>query len=86
MDPRVIRRIKTVQDHLITPASEADVVRAETAGQEYGQTLNAEMQTMADERKKSTFNVREMTYFLDEGRQNTEVKVRIWILLGKFNH
>lgn len=77
MDSRVLRRIKTVQDHLITPAAEADVARAETAAQEYGQTLNAEMQTMADERKKSTFNVREMTYFLDEGRKNTEVKVRI---------
>jgi len=77
MDNKVIRRIKTVQNHLITPTSAADVVRAETAGHEYGQTLNAEMQTMANERKNASFNVLEMTYFLDEGQKNTELKVTL---------
>jgi hypothetical protein len=39
------------------------------------QTLNREMQTIAEERKNATFNVRQMTYFLDGGKENTKRKV-----------
>lgn len=38
------------------------------------QRHNREMQTIAEERKNATFNVREMTYFLDGGKENTKRK------------
>lgn len=36
------------------------------------------VERMAAERAKASFPVREMTYFLDGGKEMTEIKVRVW--------
>jgi hypothetical protein len=68
------RRLKLIEGHISTSSEEASLRREATTSQlvvPNGPTL------LSNERRKATFQSREMTYLLDGGKHETAVKEKI---------